>query len=150
MRDRLFARIESLFDVEAFDDLRVMVAGCGSGGGLVAQQLVMSGVKRFTLVDKDELGVENVIRHVCGTRYLGWRKTTALADVLRDRNPQVEVREFDEDLLGWRGLEQEVEQASVVVVGTDNEQSRYRLNEVCVETATPFTRWSRLYAKNRR
>ena len=139
MRERLFARIESLFDVEAFDDLGVMVAGCGSGGGQVAQQLAMSGVRRFTLVDKDELEVENVIRHVCGIRHLGWRKTAALADVLRDRNPQVEIREFDEDLLGWSGLEQEVEQASVVVVGTDNEPSRYRLNEICVGTGTPFT-----------
>ena len=139
MTNRLFARIEALFDVAAFDDLGVMVAGCGSGGGQVAQQLVMSGVKRFTLVDNGELEVENVIRHVCGTRYLGWRKTTALADVLRDRNPQVEIREFDEDLLGWGGLEQEIEQASVVVVGTDNEPTRYRLNEVCVGTRTPFT-----------
>ena len=139
MTNRLFARIESLFDVEAFDGLGVMIAGCGSGGGQVAQQLVMSGVKRFTLVDNQELDVENVIRHVCGTRYLGWRKTTALADVLRDRNPQVEIREFDEDLLAWGGLEREVEQASLVVVGTDNEPTRYRLNEVCVGTGTPFT-----------
>ena len=139
MNNQLFARVKSLFDVEAFDDLAVMIAGCGSGGGQVAQQLAMSGVKRFTLVDKDELEVENVIRHVCGSRYLGWRKTAALADVLRDRNPQVEVREFDVDLLGWGSLEDEVERVGVVVVGTDNEPSRYRLNEVCVETTTPFT-----------
>ena len=139
MTDRLFARIESLFDVEAFDGLGVMIAGCGSGGGQVAQQLVMSGVKRFTLVDNQELDVENVIRHVCGTRYLGWRKTTALADVLRDRNPQVQIREFHEDLLAWGGLEREVEEASLVVVGTDNEPTRYRLNEACVWTRTPFT-----------
>ena len=139
MTDRLFARIESLFDVEAFDGLGVMIAGCGSGGGQVAQQLVMSGVKRFTLVDNQELDVENVIRHVCGIRYLGWRKTTALADVLRDRNPQVQIREFHEDLLAWGGLEREVEEASLVVVGTDNEPTRYRLNEVCVGTGTPFT-----------
>lgn len=139
MMDRLFARIEPLFDVEAFEDLVVMVAGCGSGGGQVAQQLVMSGVKRFALVDNDMLAPENVIRHACGIRYLGWSKTKALADLLRDRNPKVEVREFDEDLLQWRGLKHEVERASVVVVGTDNEASRYRLNEVCVETVTPFT-----------
>ena len=139
MTNRLFARIEALFDVDAFDGLGVMVAGCGSGGGQVAQQLVMSGVKRFTLVDNGELEVENVIRHVCGSRYLGWRKTAALADLLKDRNPQVEIREFDEDLLGWGGLEQQVEKASVVVVGTDNEPTRYRLNEVCVGTRTPFT-----------
>ena len=139
MNDQLFARIKSLFDVGAFDGLAVMIAGCGSGGGQVAQQLVMSGVKQFTLVDNDELELENVIRHVCGSRYVGWRKTAALADVLRDRNPQVEVREFDVDLLGWGSLEDEVERVGVVVVGTDNEPSRYRLNEVCVETTTPFT-----------
>ena len=150
MRDQLFARIESLFDVEAFHDLRVMIAGCGSGGGYVAQQLVMSGVKRFTLVDKEELEVENVIRHVCGARYLGWRKTTALADVLRDRNPQVDVREFDEDLLGWRGLEQEVEQASVVVVGTDKRTESVSPKRNLRRDRDTVHRWSRFYARNRR
>ena len=139
MKDRLFARIERLFDVEAFKDLSVLIAGCGSGGSQVALQLAMSGVRKFVLADKGEIEVENVIRHVCGIRYLGWRKTAALADVLSDRNPQVEVKEFDGDLVGWLELTEEVERASVVVVGTDNEPSRYRLNEVCVETATPFT-----------
>ena len=139
MKDRLFTRIERLFDVRAFEDLWVLIAGCGSGGGQVAQQLAMSGVRNFILVDKGELEVENVIRHVCGLRYLGRRKTAALADVIRDRNPQVEVRMFDEDILLWRGLRDEVGRASVVVVGTDNEPSRYRLNEVCVQTETPFT-----------
>ena len=137
--DQLFARIERLVDVDAFADLSVMIAGCGSGGGQVAQQLVMSGVRDFTLVDMDELEVENVIRHVCGMRHVGQRKTAALADVLRDRNPRVAVREFDEELVAWRGLEEEIDRASVVVVGTDNEPSRYRLNEVCVEKRTPFT-----------
>lgn len=139
MKDRLFSRIERLFDVEAFENLWVLIAGCGSGGGQVAMQLAMSGVRKFILADKDNLEVENVIRHVCGMRYLGWRKTAALADVLSDRNPQVEVKEFDTDLMTWPKLVKEVERASVVVVGTDNEPSRYRLNEICVETATPFT-----------
>ena len=139
MKDRLFARIERLFDVRAFEDLWVLIAGCGSGGGQVAQHLAMSGVRKFILVDRGELEVENVIRHVCGLRYLDWRKTAALADVMKDRNPQVEIRIFDEDVLGWRGLKDEVERASVVVVATDNEPSRYRMNEVCVETQTPFT-----------
>ena len=139
MKERLFARIERLFDVEAFEDQWVLIAGCGSGGGQVALQLAMSGVRRFILADKDELEVENVIRHVCGLRYLGWRKTAALADVLSDRNPQIEIKECDGDLMDWPELRDEVERASVVVVGTDNEPSRYRLNEVCVETATPFT-----------
>ena len=139
MKERLFARIQRLFDVEAFEDLSVLIAGCGSGGGQVALQLAMSGVRKFVLADKDDLEVENVIRHVCGLRYLGWRKTAALSDVLSDRNPQVEIKEFHGDLMNWPELTEEVERSSVVVVGTDNEPSRYRLNEVCVQTATPFT-----------
>lgn len=139
MKERLFARIEQLFDVKAFEDLWVLIAGCGSGGGQVALQLAMSGVKKFILADKDKLEVENVIRHVCGIRYLGWKKTAALADVLSDRNPQIEVKEFHGDVTAWPRLVEEVERSSVVVLGTDNEPSRYRLNEVCVETATPFT-----------
>lgn len=139
MTDKLFVRINSLFNVQAFRDLWVMIAGCGSGGGQVALQLAMSGVRRFMLVDRDELEIENVIRHVCGLRYCGWRKTEALADVIRDRNPQVEVRMFDKDLLSWDGLSDAVEASSAVVIATDNEPSRYRLNAACVETATPFT-----------
>ena len=135
----LFSRVERLFDVEAFQDLSVLIAGCGSGGGQVALQLAMSGVRRFVLVDMDKLEVENVIRHVCGLRYVGWHKTTALADVLRDRNPEVEIKIFDENVLEWAGLEDQIEQASVVVIGTDNDSSRYRLNEACVKTGTPFT-----------
>ena len=96
-------------------------------------------MRNFILLDKDELEIENVIRHVCGMRYLGWRKTSALADVLRDRNPEVEISEFDEDLLAWRGLEEQVRRTSVVVMGTDNDPTRYRLNEACVATQTPFT-----------
>ena len=135
----LFARVEPLFNVEAFRDLWVLIAGCGSGGSQVALQLVMSGVRKFILVDMDKLEIENVIRHVCGLRYVGWRKTAALAEVLRDRNPEVEIRTFDKDVLEWPDLENEIAQSSVVVIGTDNEPSRYRLNEVCVKTGTPFT-----------
>ena len=53
VKDRLFARVERLFDVRAFEDLWVLVAGCGSGGGQVAQYLAMSGVRKFILVDRE-------------------------------------------------------------------------------------------------
>ena len=149
MTDGLFARVERLFDVEAFRDLWVLIAGCGSGGGQVALQLVMSGVRKFILVDMDKLEVENVIRHVCGLRYVGWRKTAALADVLRDRNPEVEIRAFDEDVLEWPGLEDEIERASVVVIGTDNEPSRYRLNEACVKAGDAVHGRARVHPRYR-
>ena len=138
MDDKLFARISGLFDIEAFANARVLIAGCGSGGGLVALQLVMSGVKQFTLIDNEALEAENVIRHVCGLRYLGQRKTDALSDVLGDRNPGVDVLKLNEDILSWDGLGSEVRRSDVVVLATDNNPTRYRVNELCVQNQTPF------------
>jgi molybdopterin/thiamine biosynthesis adenylyltransferase len=136
--DRLFARIEDLFDVGLLGDARVLIAGCGSGGGQVALQLVMSGVKNFVLFDNDVLEAENVIRHVCGRRYLGRRKVDALADVLKDRNPNVHIERHDEDLMEAAGLVEQVRRATIMVLATDNEPTRYRLNQLCVECGTPF------------
>src|ERR1700722_16454054 len=86
---RLFERIERLYDVGLLGKAKVLVAGCGSGGSQVALQLVMSGAAGFELYDKDTMGEENVIRHACGLRYVGWDKTKAVADILKDRNPAV-------------------------------------------------------------
>ena len=136
--DKLFARIESLFDVGVLSEARILIAGCGSGGGQVALQLVMSGLKNFVLFDNDTLEPENVIRHVCGRRYLGQRKVDAVADVLEDRNPNVHIERHHEDLMGAVDLIEQVRRATVVVLATDNEPTRYRLNQLCVETGTPF------------
>jgi len=133
----LFARISQLFDVGQLAEARVLIVGCGSGGGHVALQLGMSGVRRFILVDNDTLEVENVIRHVCGLRYVGQRKIDALADVLLDRNPVVEIERHDIDVLNAdiSGL---IDKCNVVVLATDNDPTRYRINELCVRAKKPF------------
>ena len=136
--DRTFERIEALFDLSLLKDSRVLIAGCGSGGGSVALQLVMSGVRNFTLIDADTIGVENVIRHVCGRRYVGWKKVDALADVLKDRNPEANVKTIDADLMHYPRLKEEIATSSVVVLATDNEPTRYAVNELCVTQAKPF------------
>ena len=138
MHENLFARIEGLFDVEAFAESRVLIAGCGSGGGQVALQLVMLGIKHFTLIDKDVVKFENVIRHVCGLRFVGHKKVDALEDILKDRNPEIAVRKFETDLLQWNELESEVQRSHIVVIATDNDATRYQINELCVRNARPF------------
>lgn len=137
-KDGTFERIESLFDIKLFADVQVLIAGCGSGGGNVALQLVMSGVPNFTLIDRDTLEVENVIRHVCGRRYLGQKKVDAVADLLRDRNPNVNIAKIDADIMEYAGLEAEIRKADVVVLATDNEPTRYMINDLCVQNSTPF------------
>src|SRR5258707_15837883 len=97
-KSRLFERIERLYDVGLLGDAKVIIAGCGSGGSQVALQLAMSGLRNFALYDNQTLGEENVIRHACGLRYIGWKKTEAVADLLRDRNPDIQVETHNADL----------------------------------------------------
>jgi molybdopterin/thiamine biosynthesis adenylyltransferase len=136
--DRTFERIESLFDLHLLTDTRILVAGCGSGGGNVALQLVMSGIRNFTLLDRDVLGPENVIRHVCGRSFVGRQKVDALAEVLADRNKNVQVEKIDADIMNFSGLENAIQNSDAVVLATDNEPSRYHLNELCVRHGIPF------------
>jgi molybdopterin/thiamine biosynthesis adenylyltransferase len=138
MNDRTFERIESLFDIASFVNVRVLVAGCGSGGASVALQLVMSGIRNFTLVDNDILEPENVIRHVCGRRYIGQKKVDAVADVLLDRNPKTNITKIDADIMSHPRLASEIAMADVVVLATDNEPSRYAVNDLCVRNRVPF------------
>lgn len=136
--ERLFARIAPLFDVGLLSQAQILVAGCGSGGSQVALQLAMAGVRNFSLVDNDVLEAENVIRHACGLRYVGQDKVDALADVLLDRNPAIHIDRYKEDLMAYAGLKELVKQSTLVILATDNEPTRYLLNQLCVETHTPF------------
>lgn len=135
---QLFARIEQLFDVGKLGEAKVVVAGCGSGGSQVALQLAMSGIHNFDLYDIDTLGVENVIRHACGLRYVGQPKVEALADLLLDRNPALKIQRHQIDLMECTDLDDRIRGAAVVILATDNDPTRYRLNDACVRTRTPF------------
>lgn len=136
--DRTFERIESLFDIQQFAPVNALVAGCGSGGGKVALDLVMSGIRNFTLLDHDRIGPENVIRHVCGRRFVGQKKIDALAEVLWDRNPNAKIDRIEADIMTYPDMDRLVTAADVVVLATDNEPSRYRVNELCVNHGVPF------------
>ena len=67
MPDDLFTRIEPLFDIGLMADAEVLIAGCGSGGGAVALQLAMAGIRRFVLADKDVLGTAQAVGGVVGS-----------------------------------------------------------------------------------
>lgn len=136
--DNAFARLATLFDVGLVKDAKVLIAGCGSGGSQVALQLAMSGISRFVLFDHDTLEIENVIRHACGRRYLGQRKVDAVADLLLDRNPNLDIARHDVDLMTAPDLADRIRESDVVVLATDNDKTRYHMNQLCVDLGKPF------------
>lgn len=70
---------------------RVLLIGCGSIGGHIAQMLASAGIGNLTLMDHDRLAWENTFRHTLGMRGLHHMKAEALAEDLRDRMPYLKV-----------------------------------------------------------
>ena len=134
----VFSRIKGIFDTRLLASKTLSVIGVGSGGSLAAVELAKAGFGNFILVDFDRLKAHNISRHVCGLADIGRFKTRAVRDVIRQHNPEatVECHEVDiteEDEL----LQQIVEASDLVLVGTDNQLSRYLINEECLAGSTP-------------
>lgn len=126
-------RVEQLIGSDNLNLLaqkKVGVVGLGSGGGFVALGLAMSGVQNFALVDNDEIEAGNATRHVADLRYVGQNKAAAVADLIKNRNPDatIDVREGRiED--HWDIFDD----IDILVVAVDNEQVKYSINEKCLE-----------------
>ncbi len=109
---------------------RVAVIGLGSGGGQVALSLAMSGVGQFVLIDDDVMEPGNIVRHVADRRYIGQPKADAVADLIRNRNPDATVATYHERVERHLDL---LEAIDLLVVAVDNENSKYVLNEVALK-----------------
>jgi len=128
-----WSRVTGLLGAEGLALLaqrRVAIVGLGSGGGAAALGLAMSGVGHFVLVDDDLLEEGNVLRHVADRRDLGRPKVEAVADLLRQRNPQLEIKmhvgRIEQHMDALDGID-------LLVAAVDNEPSRYLLNEAALE-----------------
>lgn len=77
---------------------RILLVGCGSGGGQLALELAKSGIGTLVLADPDRLEVHNVMRHVLGTAYVGQPKTVALKALIGEHVPSCICISIPEDL----------------------------------------------------
>ena len=70
---------------------RVLLLGCGSVGGFIANEVTRAGILRLTVLDKDVLAHENMFRHVLGKKHVGKNKVDGIKDDIEGRLPFVEV-----------------------------------------------------------
>jgi molybdopterin/thiamine biosynthesis adenylyltransferase len=134
----VFSRIEGLFETRKLSGKTVAIVGLGTGGATCADELARCAVDRFMLVDFDRLEIHNLARHTCGLRDLGRFKTEAVADRIRDVNPAAEIKRHEADIVKTPGLLEEIMGGSdIILVCTDNNASRYAINEECLRRGTP-------------
>ena len=134
----VFSRLKGIFDTRILSAKTVSVIGIGSGGSVGALELAKAGVGNFVLVDFDRLKAHNISRHVCGLADVGWFKTRAVRDSILQHNPQASVVCHEADITEDEALLEKIASTSdLVFVATDNELSRYLINEACLAAGTP-------------
>jgi adenylyltransferase/sulfurtransferase len=117
---------------------RVLIIGLGGLGSPVLQYLAASGIGQLILVDHDTVELSNVQRQIChGSDDVGKTKVqSALEEVLRI-NPSIFVEGFEQKA-DAEFLREQLKQADLVVDCSDNFDIRYLINDLCLESKTPW------------
>jgi adenylyltransferase/sulfurtransferase len=113
---------------------RVLVVGCGALGSAVAETMARAGVASLTVADRDVVELSNLQRQSLFDEEdaaLARPKAAAAEERLRRINSEVAVRGLVADVDAALAARL-VAEADLVLDGTDNFETRYVLNDVCV------------------
>jgi molybdopterin-synthase adenylyltransferase len=119
---------------------RVAVVGCGALGSVLSETMVRAGVGALTVIDRDFVEESNLQRQSLFDEAdvaLGQPKAAAAETHLRALNSEVEVRGVVTDLVPDNAGSL-LAGADLVLDGTDNFETRFLLNDVCVRAGIPW------------
>lgn len=133
-RADLYSRNKGILEINVLESKHVLIVGLGSFGSQIAIELAKAGVGSFSLFDFDRVELHNLARHTCTIKDLGRLKTDAIYDAIKGKNPYAHVGKYPinitEDL---ELLNQEVGKSDIVICATDNNESRFKLQDALIK-----------------
>jgi molybdopterin-synthase adenylyltransferase len=119
---------------------RVVIVGCGALGSTLAEMMGRAGVGSLSVIDRDYVEESNLQRQSLfdeDDAARGLPKAAAAEAHLRAINSDVAVRGVVADLAADNAAEL-VRGADIVLDGTDNFETRFLLNDVCLNAGIPW------------
>ncbi len=119
---------------------RVLVIGCGALGTVAVDLLARAGVGHVTIADRDFVELSNLQRQLLfdeADAASGTPKAVAAAAAVARVNSEVEVLPIVADVTP-DNVERLLEDAQVVLDGTDNFETRLLINDACVKHGVPW------------
>ena len=117
-----------------------VVVGCGATGTAISNTLVRSGVGRVRIIDRDFIELNNLQRQILFDEddiAANLPKAEAAARKLRKVNSEIEIEAVVTDVNAGNVLDL-IEDATIVLDGTDNFTTRFLLNDACIHLAKPW------------
>lgn len=118
----------------------VLVVGCGALGSSAAQLLVRAGLGRMLLVDPDVVQADNLHRQFLFMEQDALQavpKVVAAARTLASGNSTIRIETFRERF-DAENADRFVSGVDLILDGTDNLETRYRMNEAALRLGKPF------------
>lgn len=138
-RQTLFAPIGK----QGQEQLRAATAtilGCGALGTVLANNLCRAGVGKLVIADRDYVEMSNLQRQILFDEddvHHHLPKAIAAREKLHRVNSDVSVEALVEDI-NADGIESLVRETDIVLDATDNFETRYLLNDVCIKYNRPW------------
>ncbi len=121
-------------------DSSVVIIGCGALGTVLANNLCRAGIGSLVIADRDYIELNNLQRQILFDEDdIARRLPKAIAAVekLHRVNSTTKIEALVEDI-NADGIESLVQNVDLVLDATDNFETRYLLNDVCVKYGRPW------------
>ncbi len=119
-------------------DSTVLIIGMGGLGSPSALYLAAAGIGHIIIADFDQVELSNLQRQIIHhTSDIGDDKVNSAKKKLLELNPNIKVTIANE-IVHTDNLSSLIKDVDIVLDGTDNFESRFEINKVCVEFQTPL------------
>ena len=123
---------------QKLDDAHVLIIGLGGLGSPAALYLATAGIGQLTLVDDDIVELSNLQRQIIHReKNIGESKVASAKSNLLAINPKIKINTIDQRL-NATSLAEQIQLADVVLDASDNFDTRFSINQACVEQKTPL------------
>ncbi len=123
---------------EKLKQAKVLVIGCGGLGCPVLSYLTGTGIGTIGIADHDVVDESNLHRQILfETGLLGLKKVECAKEKLNRQNPNVEILCFPFSINDENASEI-IEQFDIIIDGSDNIETRYLVNDICVKKNKPL------------
>ena len=145
MNDTRYSRQERFAAIgtegqQRISQARVLICGCGALGSVIAERLARAGVGHLRIVDRDWVELSNLQRQSLFTEEharTSTPKVVAAAESIGAINSSVQVEPLVEDL-SFRNFAELANGCQLIMDGTDNFETRFLINDYCVENGVPW------------
>ncbi len=118
---------------------RLAIVGVGGLGCPAAIYLAASGVGQITLIENDEIAIENLQRQILyGRQDIGQKKADSAQAKLTAAFPNIEIEVIQTRLIEENSSDIAWSNYDLILDCSDNFQTKYLLNKIAFTTETPL------------